>query len=44
MIDSGFRSEYKAAIRRWQEENELINRQKETFGIYRAMYETYGRS
>lgn len=41
MIDQGFRNEYRAVMRRWQEEQELILRQQEAFGLYRGMYQTF---
>ncbi len=41
MIDNGFRNEYRAVVRRWQEENELIVRRGEAYETYRAMYEAY---
>lgn len=41
MIGQGFRNEYRAVVRRWQEENELIVRRREAFEAYLAMYEAY---
>lgn len=41
MVDNGFRNEHKALIRRHQEKEELMVRQKEAFEAYRRMYETY---
>ena len=41
MVDNGLRNEYRLAMRRRQEESELILRQREAFEAYLAMYETY---
>ncbi len=41
MIDNGIRNEYRAAVRRWQEETELLVRQKDAFESYRTMYGMY---
>lgn len=41
MVDSGFRNEYKAFSRRWQEERELLLRQQNAYEAYRDMYGRY---
>ncbi len=41
LADNGFRNEYKALLRRWMEEKELLTRQKDAFEAYRDMYERY---
>ena len=43
VVDQGFRNEYRAVVRRWQENNELIVRQKEAFADYCGMYESFLR-
>ncbi len=42
MVDQGFRNEYRAVIRRCQEDNERILRQGSAFKVYREMYESFG--
>jgi len=41
IADQGFRNEYKALMRRLQEERELILRQRDAFEIYLDMYQAY---
>ncbi len=41
LLDEGTRNEFKAVVRRWQETEALQKRQKQAFGAYQDMYNSF---